>query len=135
MFRPLIQSARCALRSAAPIARPLTVRVQPQRFAPAFVAVRGYAAGSGMSKPEVEGRIMDLLKGFDKVCGIRRNTSMWEEHDADMLLGQGHLQGMIPFEHSTEWSLPKMPLAIATIALLERPRIGQLGHRGGCYGN
>lgn len=68
MLRPLFQSARCAVRTAVPATRPLAARrVQPQRFAPAFVAVRGYAAGSGMSKPEVEGRIMDLLKGFDKV--------------------------------------------------------------------
>jgi len=74
-----------------------------------------------MSKPEVEGRIMDLLKGFDKVCGIWRSTFMCKEHDADVLLGQGHLQGMIRFEHDEEWSLAKMLLAIATITLLERP--------------
>jgi len=67
MLRPLVQSARCAVRFAFPIARPLAARAQPQRFTPAFVAVRGYAASSGMSKPEVEGRILDLLKGFDKV--------------------------------------------------------------------
>lgn len=30
-------------------------------------AVRGYASGSGLSKEDVEGRIMSLLAGFDKV--------------------------------------------------------------------
>jgi len=119
MFRPLIASARCALRTATPIARPLTVRVQPQRFAPAFVAVRGYAAGSGMSKPEVEGRIMDLLKGFDKVCCIGSCIYMWEQHDADMLLGQGHLKSMIRSKHSMKKSSAKTSPAIAAVTLLE----------------
>lgn len=32
-----------------------------------MVAVRGYASGGGLSKPDVEGRIMSLLAGFDKV--------------------------------------------------------------------
>jgi hypothetical protein len=32
-----------------------------------FQAVRCYAASAGLSKDEVTGRIMDLLKNFDKV--------------------------------------------------------------------
>ena len=67
MLRPFFQSARCVVRAATPVARPIAARVQPQRFTPALIAIRGYAASSGMSKPEVEGRILDLLKGFDKV--------------------------------------------------------------------
>jgi hypothetical protein len=34
-----------------------------------FQAVRCYAASAGLSKDEVTGRIMDLLKNFDKVNG------------------------------------------------------------------
>lgn len=33
-------------------------------------AVRGYASGSGLSKEDVEGRIMSLLAGFDKVRSL-----------------------------------------------------------------
>lgn len=38
---------------------------------PAFTvaAVRAYSAGGSLSKVEVESRILDLLKGFDKVRG------------------------------------------------------------------
>lgn len=52
---------------AAPIIRaPIRAAVQ---FKPAFTvsAVRCYSAGGSLTKPEVEGRILDLLKGFDKV--------------------------------------------------------------------
>lgn len=36
-----------------------------------FQAVRCYAASAGLSKDEVTGRIMDLLKNFDKVMLMR----------------------------------------------------------------
>jgi len=36
-----------------------------------FQAVRCYAASAGLSKDEVTGRIMDLLKNFDKVTTMR----------------------------------------------------------------
>lgn len=58
------------MRRSGAIARP----VAPSRFvglskvAPtAFHALRCYSAASGLSKSEVEGRIVDLLKNFDKV--------------------------------------------------------------------
>ena len=40
------------------------------RFAPSIVfpSIRCYSAPAGLSKEEVQGRIMDLLKNFDKVC-------------------------------------------------------------------
>lgn len=42
--------------------------VASTQFAPAaFQAARCYSAASGLQKPEVEGRIVDLLKNFDKV--------------------------------------------------------------------
>jgi NADH dehydrogenase (ubiquinone) 1 alpha/beta subcomplex 1 len=42
--------------------------VTKSQFAPsAFQTARCYSAASGLQKPEVEGRIVDLLKNFDKV--------------------------------------------------------------------
>ena len=35
-----------------------------------FKGVRSYSAPAGLSKNEVEGRIMDLLRNFDKVCVV-----------------------------------------------------------------
>jgi NADH dehydrogenase (ubiquinone) 1 alpha/beta subcomplex 1 len=72
MFRTaLLRSARtaatAAVRRAQPIARP-AFRVPVQTAAPSvFQAVRCYSASAGLSKQEVEGRIVDLLKNFDKV--------------------------------------------------------------------
>ncbi|KAF8866111.1 acyl carrier protein-like protein [Acephala macrosclerotiorum] len=75
MFRTaLLRSARSAtsqaVRSSGAIARPSLSSsvVTKSRFAPAaFQVVRCYSAAAGLSKPEVEGRIVDLLKNFDKV--------------------------------------------------------------------
>ncbi|RFU30834.1 hypothetical protein B7463_g5514, partial [Scytalidium lignicola] len=75
MFRSaIIRSARSASRQtarrSAVIARfsaPSSF-VTKSQFAPsAFQAVRCYSASSGLQKGEVEGRIVDLLKNFDKV--------------------------------------------------------------------
>ena len=54
---------------ARPVAR--SSFVQPKQMNPSvyFQAVRCYAASAGLSKDEVTGRIMDLLKNFDKVNG------------------------------------------------------------------
>ena len=43
--------------------------LQSSRVAPSFAAksIRFYSAPAGLSKDEVQGRIMDLLKNFDKV--------------------------------------------------------------------
>ena len=43
---------------------------RPAQLAPRFVlpAVRFYSAPAGLKKEEVEGRIVNLLKNFDKVC-------------------------------------------------------------------
>ncbi|KAJ4303759.1 mitochondrial acyl carrier protein [Kalmusia sp. IMI 367209] len=76
MFRTaLVRSARQAVRAAprwqAPIARPVarSSLFQAKQITPSarFQAVRCYASSAGLSKDEVEGRIMDLLKNFDKV--------------------------------------------------------------------
>ncbi|KAI9052453.1 hypothetical protein LZ554_003798 [Drepanopeziza brunnea f. sp. 'monogermtubi'] len=75
MFRTaLLRSVRSATRQVAQksgaIARPAAQSyiLSQSRFAPsAFQAVRCYSAAAGLSKTEVEGRIVDLLKNFDKV--------------------------------------------------------------------
>ncbi|PVH88038.1 acyl carrier protein-like protein [Cadophora sp. DSE1049] len=82
MFRTaLLRSARSAARQAAQtsgaIARPATQSslLSQSRFAPsAFQAVRCYSAAAGLAKPEVEGRIVDLLKNFDKVTDPSKLT-------------------------------------------------------------
>lgn len=58
---------------ARPVAR--SSFVQPKQITPSvyFQAVRCYAASAGLSRDEVTGRIMDLLKNFDKVIGMRSN--------------------------------------------------------------
>jgi len=76
MFRTVIlASARAAthscMRRPAAIASPIVRRsvIPSAHFAPAtsFNAIRCYSASAGLSKDEVQGRIMDLLKNFDKV--------------------------------------------------------------------
>lgn len=76
MFRTaLLRSARQAIRVAprcqTSIARPAarSSLFQSKQITPAtyFQAVRCYSASAGLAKAEVEGRIMDLLKNFDKV--------------------------------------------------------------------
>jgi hypothetical protein len=46
---------------------------QPKQITPStyFQAVRCYAASAGLNQEEVTGRIMDLLKNFDKVSMLR----------------------------------------------------------------
>ncbi|TQS33771.1 hypothetical protein Golomagni_05872 [Golovinomyces magnicellulatus] len=90
MFRTAIlrSAARAAVRPAVrrtTIAAPriaMPVRIQ------AIVPVRMYSAGGSLKKDEVEGRIMSLLQGFDKVScpnllqhgTIRHPTDMRNEH-------------------------------------------------------
>ncbi|KAF2760004.1 acyl carrier protein [Pseudovirgaria hyperparasitica] len=75
MMRNIItKSARNAARSTqqwqAPITRPVARSfLQPQQFSSAITsqAIRFYSAHSGLSQDEIQGRILDLLKNFDKV--------------------------------------------------------------------
>ncbi|KIN00856.1 hypothetical protein OIDMADRAFT_18988 [Oidiodendron maius Zn] len=82
MFRSAIikstrgATAQLAQRSGA-IVRPAIPSsfVSRSQFAPsAFQAARCYSAASGLQKPEVEGRIVDLLKNFDKVTDASKLT-------------------------------------------------------------
>ena len=64
--RPAVRTVSRASR----LAIPARAAVAPATFAPrvaAWNAVRCYAAAGGLKKEEVEGRIMGLLAGFDKV--------------------------------------------------------------------
>jgi NADH dehydrogenase (ubiquinone) 1 alpha/beta subcomplex 1 len=70
LLRSAHSAASQAVRTSGAIARPVAPSslVTKSRFAPtAFQAARCYSAAAGLSKPEVEGRIVDLLKNFDKV--------------------------------------------------------------------
>jgi hypothetical protein len=76
----ILRSARSAssqaVRSSGAIARPAIQSIK-SRFAPsAFQAARCYSAAAGLQKSEVEGRIVDLLKNFDKVSlGLRSDRA------------------------------------------------------------
>ncbi|KAF2102182.1 acyl carrier protein [Rhizodiscina lignyota] len=73
--RALLNSSRAAAQSSLRIRAPIAQRVVPsvtrrvQRDVPVacFQSIRCYSSGGGLSKEEVEGRILDLLKNFDKV--------------------------------------------------------------------
>ncbi|KAF2664791.1 acyl carrier protein [Microthyrium microscopicum] len=76
MIRPILFAASRAAastvpRQAASIARPLfrSSLLSSRHIIPAisFQGVRCYASSGGLAKEEVTGRILDLLKNFDKV--------------------------------------------------------------------
>ncbi|KAK5993071.1 Acyl carrier protein [Cladobotryum mycophilum] len=62
VVRPAVQ--RSMLVAAPRAAAPLAPRVQ------SLVGVRFYGASAGLQKEEVEGRIINLLQGFDKVNDV-----------------------------------------------------------------
>lgn len=72
MFRSaVVRSLRAAsmpraVRTPAPFQLPVA---RPAQFAPRFAyqGLRLYSAPAGLNKDEVEGRIVNLLKNFDKV--------------------------------------------------------------------
>lgn len=100
MFRTaLLRSARCAAQtSTRAAARPavrtairspfITSRVSSP--ATTISVVRCYASSSGLGQEEVTGRILDLLKNFDKVC--------WEMDDEaeEALANDGYRFRMLP---------------------------------------
>ena len=83
MFRTAtVYSARFAARAVAQpratICRSINSiwQARPAHWTPAAAipAVRYYSAPVGLSKQEVEGRIMDLLKNFDKVIALEEEN-------------------------------------------------------------
>jgi hypothetical protein len=85
MFRTsIVRSARAVAQvSARSYSTPAFRRAIPTPFAAArtvapvsrITAVRCYAAGSGLNQEEVTGRILDLLKNFDKVRILETNEN------------------------------------------------------------
>ncbi|KAK0517394.1 hypothetical protein JMJ35_000549 [Cladonia borealis] len=79
----LFQSVRCASRSVVRTQLPASRAIAPclsvsstlYTRAPRHSGIRCYSAPAGLSKTEVEGRIMDLLKNFDKVKDASKLSS------------------------------------------------------------
>ncbi|KAL1988172.1 hypothetical protein VTN96DRAFT_702 [Rasamsonia emersonii] len=76
VVRSLRATAPRAIR--VPVSRQLrsSPAVRPSQFVPCFQcqSIRRYSAPAGLSKEEVEGRIINLLKNFDKVSDPSKIT-------------------------------------------------------------
>ncbi|KAF4547451.1 putative acyl carrier protein [Elsinoe fawcettii] len=80
MFRTAV--LRCARQASVRASRPITqsiirpsLSISPNTpHAAAIPSIRFYSAHAGLSKDEVEGRILDLLKNFDKVTDASKLT-------------------------------------------------------------
>jgi hypothetical protein len=70
VVRSLRASVPRTVRASAARQIQIAPAVRPSQFVPAFRAqsLRFYSAPASLSKDEVEGRIVNLLKNFDKVC-------------------------------------------------------------------
>jgi hypothetical protein len=88
MFRSAIvrslraSAPRVAVKTPAPFQiRSSPIAVRASQFTPCFInqGVRCYSAPAGLNKSEVEGRIVNLLKNFDKVRRDCFSSSM-ENH-------------------------------------------------------
>lgn len=94
----LFHSVRCASRSssispARRVAPCLSASLKPSVAPSNRLGTRYYAAAAGLQEEEVQGRIMDLLKNFDKVCMRSRDLQHSLRTDGHLLIGQGHYQG------------------------------------------
>ncbi|KAI4241607.1 MAG: hypothetical protein L6R40_004439 [Gallowayella cf. fulva] len=76
LFHNVRCASRIAIRSHILPSRIVTpcLSLRPAVYNPSTLpqSARWYSAPAGLSKPEVEGRIMDLLKGFDKVTDQKK---------------------------------------------------------------
>lgn len=101
--RPVARHAAVALRRRAAVASAAVPRVQIAPRAAAWTAVRCYASGGGLKKEEVEGRIMALLQGFDKVRSNPNNlgtdVSLYLLPRFRSLLGREVAEAGIEFGH------------------------------------
>ncbi|KAK7423819.1 mitochondrial acyl carrier protein [Neonectria magnoliae] len=73
VLRSASAAARAALRPAVAQRTVFAAAAAPRAVLPkiqSFQAVRMYSAGGALNKEEVEGRIISLLQGFDKVNDI-----------------------------------------------------------------
>ncbi|KAJ5444046.1 Acyl carrier protein [Penicillium daleae] len=82
MFRSaIVRSLRAsAPRAAVKTPAPFQIRSSPiaAQFTPSLVSqsIRFYSAPAGLSKDEIEGRIVNLLKNFDKVSDASKITGV-----------------------------------------------------------
>jgi len=131
MFRTAVlrsaRSAACQTVRLSAIARPAASSfVTKSQFAPSqFQAVRCYSAAAGLQKDEVESRILDLLKNFDKVGCVLGLMDF-----ANHFTGGRCIEGTI-WTQSLTWPLHWLLVAHTNIALLEWSWFGQLGY---CWG-
>jgi hypothetical protein len=93
---------------------------QPKQITPTyFQAARCYSASAGLSQDEVTGRIMDLLKNFDKVRVSRSGTNA----EANSCAGSGHFKGSESRKFFDAMdSLLILSIAQRRVALPQRPR-------------
>lgn len=79
MFRSTLpRCSRALSQYAARTQMPIARYVKPSMYIPSFQFssrfaasnLRHYSAPAGLAKPEVEGRILDILKNFDKVGAL-----------------------------------------------------------------
>lgn len=143
MFRTaLLRSARCLAQAAPRVQVSVASRVVPNSFLMSRTAgpstmipsIRAYSAHAGLSQDEVQGRILDLLKNFDKVghAQLRRERFL-----ADILHpGHRFIKGIrchdtlnhVLVQCSHQEALPHRTLH-------QRPWSRQLGHCRGRHGN
>ncbi|GKT50450.1 acyl carrier protein, mitochondrial [Colletotrichum spaethianum] len=83
------RAIRPAVQQSAPLARRSLVAPRSAfRAAPKAISVRMYSAATGLNQQEVEGRIMALLQGFDKVndpANIKPNAHFANDLGLDSL--------------------------------------------------
>ena len=96
----LLQSLRFAAGRVSPRSQPILRSVKPCSYAAVTRSIpdsrprgiRFYSAPSGLSKEEVEGRIMDILRNFDKVECLKPSRIYCETYSR--WLGYGRHQGL-----------------------------------------
>lgn len=144
MFRTaVLRSARCLVQAAPRAQVSAASRVIPSSFAQSRTAapsamipsIRFYSAHAGLSQDEVQGRILDLLKNFDKV---RPNPSLEcaRKHGTNISLSRSPIRQrypMSPIIHNASQYLLEPALPHRT--LHQRPRSRQLGHSRGRHGH
>ncbi|MDI1485099.1 MAG: mitochondrial acyl carrier protein [Ramalina farinacea] len=123
----LFHSVRCASRSssispARRVAPCLSASLKPSVAPSNRLGTRYYAAAAGLQEEEVQGRIMDLLKNFDKVCMRSRDLQHSLRTDGHLLIGQGHYQ----VDKAVDYIL-KQP--DESIALLKSPEMDTQCHK------
>jgi len=97
--------------------------------------IRCYSAHAGLNKDEIQGRILDLLKNFDKVCHVITHLILCLSDLANInLTGISGCKGILPLRDCW-WMYDLTSSAERNISLHKRPRIGQFRYRRSSHGN